>query len=158
MKHLRDAEIQNFLSGNADRRTSEHLKTCNGCQQQVNYYRVLFAQLEKQPSTSLPDDFAEAVLASVQERSGLVDRPAFQLLIAACVFIAGAGVTVRAAGVSFWQRIAAGSEILPSLSDVLAGALSQTNIDFELLGIGLLSLLILSMLERFVLRGEHAPG
>lgn len=152
MKHLSDTKIQDFLEGKGANSTSQHLQTCEYCQRQVEYYRILFAELEQPPTLAIPNDFRKTVVAQIDSRSAFFDRPIWQVVIPVFALFSGIGFTVYSAGAAWFKEMFGFLGSLQSFIERTVAISSQINIDFGLLGIGILSLILLTLLDRFVLK------
>jgi hypothetical protein len=68
--HLNDEEIQQYLDRtNPQERFAidEHLKTCTGCQRQVELYMNLYNILDKDPVADLSPEFSEHVISNIKQ-------------------------------------------------------------------------------------------
>ena len=67
-KHLTDAEIQDYLDGNAVREDStaaEHLDSCGLCKKNLELYKCLYSGLSDDAGYELSVDFADKVVSLV---------------------------------------------------------------------------------------------
>jgi len=156
MKHLSDAEIQDYVDKGGTSTAAAHLETCPVCKQQVKYYRALFVELEKPLSVAIPEDFPKTALAKIEVSPAFFDMRIWQFLIPLFALAAGVISTVYTTGSDIFKKIIGVLGFLPSTAKTYIGLLSEIHIDFGLLGLGLLSLLVLTALDHFVLKDHSA--
>ena len=69
MNHLTDEQIQEFLDNKTGQETNsvvEHLETCAHCKKQVEAYKQVFSTLNVEPDFSLPVNFVDKVVSTVE--------------------------------------------------------------------------------------------
>jgi hypothetical protein len=69
MNHLTDEQIQEFLDNKIGQKTNnvvEHLETCAHCKKQVEAYKQVFSTLDVEPDFSLPVNFVDKVVSTVE--------------------------------------------------------------------------------------------
>lgn len=155
MKHLNDAEIQEYLENGGTNTTAAHLKSCPFCQQQISEYTTLFAELGKPHPVTIPDNFSRTVVAKIEPRPAFFDMRIWQFLIPILALVAAASFTLYTTGLESVNRILGVMEFLKSSVGKSLELLSQINVDFGLLGVGLISLLLLTALDHFVLKNQY---
>lgn len=72
MKHLSDSDFQDYLDGNCppgDTFIRKHLKTCEECKRRLEKYSILYAGLKDDRAWSLPDSFADTVIAELPDKT-----------------------------------------------------------------------------------------
>lgn len=71
LKHLTDEEIQDYLDGNIisqNELIEGHLENCELCQDNLQKYRKLYAELARDVNFALSPHFAETVISKLPQR------------------------------------------------------------------------------------------
>lgn len=75
MKHMSDSDFQDYLDGNYppnDTFIRKHLKTCEACKHRLEQYSILYSGLKDDMAWSLPDNFADNLIAELPDRTALL--------------------------------------------------------------------------------------
>lgn len=164
LKHLTDEEIQDYLDENLSREiailTKRHLESCSLCREAVKQYQGVYAGLDQDKGFDLSKGFAKSVVKILPEQKEA--KPPFDLLNVFLMIlgvIVAAGVTIRY--VDLRPLGSALSHLLPGpqlgsgavafVEDLLAGL----NGNLGLLILGVLTLVIIGGLDRFLLQPRH---
>jgi len=164
LKHLTDEEIQNYLDGNLSRDiallTERHLETCPLCREAVKQYQGVYAGLDQDKGFDLSRGFSKSVVKMLPAE-GEAKSP-FDLLnifLTILGVIVAAGVTIyyvdlRPLGSAFSHILPGpqlGSGVVAFVEDLLVGL----NGNLGLLILGVLTLVIIGGLDRFLLQPRH---
>jgi hypothetical protein len=164
LKHLTDEEIQSYLDGNLSREiallTERHLETCPLCREAVKQYQGVYAGLDQDKGFDLSKGFAKSVVKILPEQKEA--KPPFDLLNVFLIIlgvIVAAGVTVRYVDLRPLGRALShllpgpqlGSRVVAFVEDLLVGL----NGNLGLLILGVLTLVIIGGLDRFLLQPRH---
>ena len=164
LKHLTDEEIQDFLDGNLSREialaTERHLETCPLCREAVKHYQSIYSGLGREEGFKLSKGFAKSVV-KILPPQGETKSP-FGLLNACLTILAvivAAGVTIsyvdlRPLGSALSHLLPGprlGSGAIGFVEDILIGL--NGNLGFLILGV--LTLVIIGGLDRFLLQPKH---
>ena len=164
LKHLTDEEIQDFLDGNlSDEITlsiQRHLESCALCRDAVKQYQSVYSGLGREEGFELSKAFAKSVVKMLPAEGEA--KSSFGLLnifLTILGVIVAAGVTVRY--VDLRPLGSALSHLLPGprlgsgaigfVEDLLIGL--NGNLGFLILGV--LTLLIIAGLDRFLLQPKY---
>ncbi len=166
-KHLTDAEIQDYLDGNADREdstTAEHLDSCSLCKKNLYLYRSLYSGLSDDAGYELSVDFADKVVSSV----GLGDsRGLFRRY--ANVLVSIIGVVAAIAALYYFTdipKIIAGGAWFGWFDSILKGRIFTGIAGFanspgntvSLIISGVLALVTIWAVDRFMIRSKRRPS
>ena len=69
---MSDSDFQDYLDGNCppgDTFIRKHLKTCEACKHRLEQYSILYSGLKDDIAWSLPDNFADAVIAELPDKT-----------------------------------------------------------------------------------------
>jgi len=72
MKHLSDSDFQDYLDGNCPKGDSfirKHLETCEMCKHRFEQYSILYSGLKDDIAWSLPDTFADNLIAELPDKT-----------------------------------------------------------------------------------------
>ena len=73
VKHLTDAEIQDYLDGNLKQEhvfiVTQHLEACELCQKELHQYKILYSELKSDIDINLSPNFANTVSAKLRKES-----------------------------------------------------------------------------------------
>jgi len=75
--HLEENDFQAFLDNKAtqSRDIEDHLDSCTSCRKILEYYKVLYDALGKEPHFKLPKHFARKVSIMAMGKSKILDAP-----------------------------------------------------------------------------------
>jgi hypothetical protein len=74
LRHLSDAEIQDFLDGNLPDREDSleiHINQCPHCRSRVIRYRMLYKELREDTIPRFKDDYAASVMSYIKAKSSV---------------------------------------------------------------------------------------
>ena len=79
LKHLTDAQIQEYLDGNVSKNSwiTDHLKSCGDCEAQIDEYSSLYSALEVEEKIGLSARFADGVVSKITAQASAT--PGFQI-------------------------------------------------------------------------------
>ena len=166
-KHLTDAEIQDYLDGDADREdstTAKHLDSCSLCKKNLELYRCLYSGLCDDVGYELSVDFADKVVSSV----GLGDSRGYIKRYANALATIVGSVAALAALYCFTDipKIIAGGAWLGWFDSILGGRIyssmtgyaSSAGNTVSLIISGILALVTIWAVDRFMIRSKRRPS
>jgi hypothetical protein len=164
LKHLTDEEIQDFLDGNLSAEiallTERHLETCSLCREAVKQYQSVYAGLDQDKGFELSRGFAKSVVKMLPPQ-GETKSP-FDLLNVFLIIlgvIVAAGVTIRYADLrplgSALSHLLPGPQLGSGVVVFVEDLLIGLNGNLGLLILGVLTLLIIGGLDRFLLQPRY---
>jgi hypothetical protein len=164
LKHLTDEEIQDFLDGNLSREialvTERHLETCLLCREAVKQYQSVYAGLDRDKGFELSKGFAKSVVKMLPAQR--IAKSSFGLLNV-CLTVLGvvvaAGVTIRYVDLrplgSALSHLLPGPQLGSGAVAFVEDLLISLNGNLGLLILGVLTLLIIGGLDRFLLQPKQ---
>ena len=105
MKHISDQDFQDYLDGNRppnDSFIQKHLETCETCRRQLEQYEVIYASLSSNIEWSLPDSFADTVVARLSTKHE--SRFALYRFLSSDVFLIFTGVVLSLGAVLYFMN------------------------------------------------------
>jgi hypothetical protein len=87
MNHLTDEQLQNHLEGASNASLGAHLQNCARCQNQLAFYKMMFAELRSDAPFEFSGNLAQAVISKIEsaeeKRTDLIESG----LMAAAVLV-----------------------------------------------------------------------
>jgi hypothetical protein len=164
LEHLTDEEIQDYLDGNLspEMATSiqKHLESCGLCREAVKQYQSVYAGLDREEGFELSKGFSKSVVKMLPaEGKAKSSFDILNIFLTISAVIVAAGVTIRYVDLRPLGRILShvlpgpqlGSGIVVFIEDLLTGL----NGNLGLLILGVLTLVIIGGLDRFLLQPKH---
>lgn len=160
--HFTDEFIQDYLDGNLSvqekQQAKEHLHTCAVCREQVAQYQDVFGILSEEPDVHLSKHFTRSVLRKTHKQA--MGEVQFNLLQ---LFFAVAGVILAINALLYFSETAvlvstakesaqAVFSFIPRLSSIFGPWLESIDFKGSLLVYGIVILLMLFLIDRFVLQ------
>jgi len=164
MKHMSDSDFQDYLDGNCppgDTFIRKHLKTCEACKRRLEQYSILYSGLKDDIAWSLPDNFADNLIAELPHRTAPL-KVVYRFLNSE-VFLIFAGIAAALGAVlyyidfqvfmqSFYDIFKLEFDFTPLLEEFtnIITLLNPHGLSFLLSGV--LVLLIIGALDRFIIQ------
>ncbi|MFQ5708749.1 MAG: hypothetical protein ACE5HO_14935 [bacterium] len=167
LRHLNDAEIQEYLDGHMDQQNSpavHHLNSCSLCKEGVEQYQKLYLALNREVPFSLKEEFAHAVLARIQQESPDVTKSRIGTVILFALGLATAVLTslyfidFKLILGAFSMLVTDQGRLSSGLFSAIKEYLSTLDLDFTLFAFAVLTMLIMSAIDRFMTTLKHKGG
>ena len=162
LKHLTDADIQDYLDGNLSQKqtsnVTQHLDTCNSCKNELSKYKSLYSELRTDTGISLSTNFSKSVISRLQGESTEVFYLRFwDVFLSVIGLVFAVGTTLYF--VDFKPLAKPFTDILQPQIDFsiliftnLKGVLAELNIDINLFVFAGLILLVIIALDHVIYR------
>lgn len=161
LKHLTDAQIQEYLDGNVSKNSwiADHLKSCGDCEAQIDEYSSLYSALEVEEKVGLSANFADGVVAKLTVQASAT--PGFQIWQ---IFLAvlGFGVGLAAVyliGINWVGKLFTGlgefGKIFSGTLAIISNYFAGINLNFGLLGLAAFALVFMVFLDHFVFQPKQ---
>jgi len=161
---MSDSDFQDYLDGNCppgDTFIRKHLKTCEACKHRLEQYGILYSGLRDDRAWSLPDNFADTVIAELPVKTAplktvyrFLNSEVFLIFagIAAALGAALYYIDFRVYVQSFYNAFRLEFDFAPLLEEFtnVVTLLNPPGLSFLLSG-GLV-LLIIYVLDRFIIQ------
>jgi hypothetical protein len=164
LKHLTDEEIQDFLDGNLSRDitllTERHLETCPLCREAVKQYQSVYAGLDEEEGFELSKGFSKSVVKMLPaEGKAKSSFGILNIFLTISAVIVAAGVTIRYVDLrplgSALSHLLPGPQLGSGVVAFIEEFLIGLNGNLGLLILGVLTLVIIGGLDRFLLQPKH---
>ena len=163
MNHLTDNEIQLFAENlSVDPKVTAHLDACELCRSHLAAYRLLFTELKKEEQTVLPKNFAQMVVARIEEKDEVASLWREWALIG-LAGVLGVGISIYYAGSSLTGDVVTDSvkNLFQSRESVVSSFRQLENWfngGLSYLIYGAFLLLVFDWLDRKLIRPKNLSG